>query len=43
MTCYKESILNYISAYPNTTVNALLIFLEEGPMKANMLQCEKSQ
>ena len=36
-------MLNYIPAYPNTIVNTLLIFLEEDPMKANMLQCEKSQ
>lgn len=43
MMCNKESMLNYIPAYPNTIVNTLLIFLEEDPMKANMLQCEKSQ
>ena len=40
MMCNKESMLNYIPAYPNTIVNTLLIFLEEDPMKANMLQCE---
>ena len=40
MMCNKESMLNYIPAYPNTIVATLLIFLEEGPMKANMLQCE---